>query len=143
MIAYYIDDSFFGNSEFSKNMLYKLEVLLKESQAKKLLISSSRDCNKEIASFSNRLKEYEIEILQSTQSLEIDSVSMILSNGMLRFNKEEIRCFAGTVVEIDTENFEYHRIYLDLFPNEETDLISLLEEEIDAYLSNGQEKLKS
>lgn len=134
MKIYYIDDSFFTHSEFARQMAYKLEVLLKENRIDYLLISVSKNTEKEIKRFEERLKEYKIEFKLSTQTVEIGESSFLLTNNMLRLPNEEIRGFAGTLCVIDTNTLEWKRIYLDLFPDEETDIITLLTEAIEENL---------
>ena len=58
MKIYYIDDSFFTHSEFARQMAYKLEVLLRENEINYLLISVSKNTEKEIKRFEERLKEF-------------------------------------------------------------------------------------
>ena len=134
MKIYYIDDSFFAHSEFARQMAYKLEVLLRENEINYLLISVSKNTEKEIKRFEERLKEFKIEFKVSTQTVEIDGNSFLLTNNTLRMPNEEIRGFAGTLCAIDTTTLEWNRIYLDLFPDEETDIITLLTEAIEENL---------
>lgn len=137
MKIYYIDDSFFAHSEFARQMAYKLEVLLKENEISYLLISASKNIEKEVKRFEERLKEYKIKFKLSTQTVEIDGNSFLLTNNMLRLADEEIRGFAGTLCVIDTNTLQWKRIYLDLFPDEETDIITLLTEAIEENLGLG------
>ena len=134
MKIYYIDDSFFTHSEFARQMAYKLEVLLRENEINYLLISVSKNTEKEIKRFEERLKEFKIEFKLSTQTVEIDGNSFLLTNNTLRMPNEEIRGFAGTLCVIDTTTLKWKRIYLDLFPDEETDIITLLTEAIEENL---------
>ena len=53
---------------------------------------------------------------------------------MRKVPNEEIRGFAGTLCVIDTTTLKWKRIYLDLFPDEETDIITLLTEAIEENL---------
>lgn len=134
MKIYYIDDSFFTHSEFARQMAYKLEVLLRENEINYLLISVSKNTEKEIKRFEERLKKFKIEFKLSTQTVEIDGNSFLLTNNTLRMPNEEIRGFAGTLCVIDTTALKWKRIYLDLFPDEETDIITLLTEAIEESL---------
>ena len=134
MKIYYIDDSFFTHSEFSRQMAYKLEVLLRENEINYLLISVSKNTEKEIKRFEERLRKFKIEFKLSTQTVEIDGNSFLLTNNTLRMPNEEIRGFAGTLCVIDTMTLKWKRIYLDLFPDEETDIITLLTEAIEESL---------
>ena len=86
-----------------------------------------------------RQMAYKLEVLLrenelSTQTVEIDGNSFLLTNNTLRMPNEEIRGFAGTLCVIDTTTLKWKRIYLDLFPDEETDIITLLTEAIEESL---------
>ena len=61
-------------------------------------------------------------------------IRFLLTNNTLRMPNEEIRGFAGTLCVIDTTTLKWKRIYLDLFPDEETDIITLLTEAIEESL---------
>ena len=82
-----------------------------------LLISVSKNTEKEIKRFEERLKKFKIEFKLSTQTVEIDGNSFLLTNNTLRMPNEEIRGFAGTLCVIDTTTLKWKRIYLDLFPD--------------------------
>ena len=134
MLIYYIDDSFFTRSEFAFQMSYKLEVLLRENIVDYVLISVSKNTLREIERFEERLKEYKIKFILSTQNIDIDGKTFLLSNSTLRLPNEEIRCYSGTVCVIDTDTMKWKRLYLDLFPEEETDIITLITEAIEENL---------
>lgn len=144
MLIYYIDDSFFSNTDFSRSMRYKLEVLIRENNVSHVLISTSKDKEKQIDRFKERIKDFDVEFVLSTQAIDLNGNRLVLTNSMLRLPSEDVRCFSGTVCVIDGETLKWERIYLDLFPEEETDIVSLLTEALEEQLGLSEtEKLIS
>lgn len=144
MFVIYIDDSFFGTSDFSRNMRYKLRVLLQESPIDHVWISNAKTKSETIAGF---FKEFEdISYKESTVRFKQDEKEWILTNTSLQCEDVCIRPFSGTYCLVDTKTLQYERIYLDLFPQEETDLATIFSEAIQEALekiSGMKEKMKS
>lgn len=144
MFIVYIDDSFFGNSDFSRDMRYKLRVLLKEMPISEVWISNSHTKSDVINRFFEEFEE--VHYKESTNRFVVDDKEWILSNAMLQCKEVTIRPFSGTYCLVDTQTLHYERIYLDLFPQEETDLVSIFMETIQEVMdrmSGNDEKMKS
>lgn len=144
MFVIYIDDSFFGTSDFSRDMRYKLRVLLNETPLNHVWISNVRTKSETIERF---FKEFDdISYTESTIRFMQDQKEWILTNTSLQCEDVCIRLFSGTYCLVDTETLQYERIYLDLFPQEETDLATIFTEAIQDALrkiSGSKEKMKS
>lgn len=144
MFVIYIDDSFFGTSDFSRDMRYKLRVLLNESPLDHVWISNARTNSETIERF---FKEFEdISYTESTVRFVQDQKEWGLTNTSLQCEDVCIRPFSGTYCLVDTKTLQYERIYLDLFPQEETDLATIFSEAIQDALrkiSGSKEKMKS
>lgn len=144
MFVIYIDDSFFGTSDFSRDMRYKLRVLLNESSLDHVWISNARTNSETIERF---FKEFEdISYTESTVRFVQDQKEWVLTNTSLQCEDVCIRPFSGTYCLVDTKTLQYERIYLDLFPQEETDLATIFTEAIQDALrkiSGSKEKMKS
>lgn len=144
MFILYIDDSFFGHSEFSRDMRYKLRVLLQESFIREVWISNARTQSDVIARFFQEWED--VHYQESTKRIQVEEKEWILSNTSLQCGEVCIRPFSGTYCLVDTETSHYERIYLDLFPQEETDLVSIFMETIQntiERLTGTDEKMKS
>lgn len=139
MIAIYIDDSFFGKSDYARDMRYKLRVTLKEMPVDMVLVSSN--LSKE-DSMKHLFEEVHVDSKISTDRFELDGHTFVLTNDFLQIDEDIHRPFAGTYLVVDTKTKETNRIYLDLFPKEETDLVSILMDAIKGTNSNSN-NLKS
>lgn len=138
MFLLYIDDSFFGRSDFARDMRYKLRVILKEMPWKEVLVSNAKTPQKEINRFFKEFPKVHYHV--STERFVLEQREWILSNTMLQVDTVKIRPFTGTYCLIDTDTLEYERIYLDFFPQEETDIITLLLEVFQGPTSEYKDK---
>lgn len=144
MSIYYIDDSFFEKTDYARQMLYKLEVLASEQDVSKLLISTKSKDIEGYARYQEYFESLGIEVYFSTQVLFLKKEKLEITEYALQWNDQRIKTYAGTVVVLDEETCHWKRIYLDFFPSQETDLISLLQEVLEESIGmEGNEKLKS
>ena len=125
-------------------MRYKLRVLLNETPLNHVWISNVRTKSETIERF---FKEFDdISYTESTIRYMQVQKEWILTNTSLQWEDVCIRPFSGTYCLVDTETLQYERIYLDLFPQEETDLATIFTEAIQDALrkiSGSKEKMKS
>lgn len=143
MTVYYIDDSFFGKSDYARDMLYKLKVVLEEENVRVLLISTHGKFAAEIERLRKDLAP--IEIIESPNTIQNNSNTLYLTPCGLKLKDQEVRCYSGTYCIVNLEDLSYKRIYLNLFPQEETSLVSLIEEQIRTIIESkrSSDKLKS
>lgn len=144
MFVLYIDDSFFGASDFSRDMRYKLRVLLKETPIENVWISNAKTDSHIIENFFREFPD--IHYKESTLRISQDKKDWVLSNTSLKVEDITIRPYSGTYCLVDTKSGQYERIYLDFFPQEETDLVSIFMDSIQEamdHLSPKKEKMKS
>ena len=132
MIILYCDDSFFLNTEYSKKMNHKLEVILKEGNINCVCISICQDVNQAIDIFSKKF-EY-ILFVKSYTRIKFEENTINVTATSLEWNDKKIHPFAHTICYVDTITFEYNRYYLDLFPNQETDIASIMNDAYEDFL---------
>ena len=140
----YIDDSFFTTGEFAQSMRYKLRVLVQEMTLDTIWISASKTSEEKIRRFFQERQDLHLKL--STARISSESREWILSNSSLSSGDVCIRPYAGTYCLVNTETGEYERLYLDLFPQEETDLQTLMVQAMQAVIErwkNPSKKMKS
>ena len=137
MYFLYMDDSFFGSSDFSRDMRYKLQVTLKEMPIDHVLVSNAKTKQSVIEHFFEEFGDIDVKI--STTRWNQDGREWVLSNQMLSQEDLQIRPYAGTYCIVDSDTLIYERIYLDLFPQEETDMVSILTEAIQKAMGSLEE----
>ena len=116
MKVYYIDDSFFQDSAFSKEMQERLLNRMHHLLQGIILISSTHTYEKEIQYFKNEISP-NIVVLQSPAVFDIDGIRGNLRSSFLALeNFESMQTFSGSCVVYDTEVHTCERIYFDLFP---------------------------
>ncbi|MBP3871998.1 MAG: hypothetical protein J6E46_13600 [Faecalicoccus sp.] len=142
MIFLYIDDTYFLPGEFSRQMLYKLSVVLSENTIPLVMISTSGHNQRAIERFTKDFEE--IRFILGDTRFESEGNEYILDRESLSVNGRVLHPYEGTYYRIDSSTLEIERIYLYFFPNEETDMISLFTQEISDVIDEmtGQSKKK-
>ncbi|WP_416325041.1 hypothetical protein [[Eubacterium] hominis] len=116
MVVYYIDDSFFQDSAFAKEMYERFLLRVERFEKGIILISSSHNYSKEIQQFKRNLSDG-FAVLESPAVFDIDGIRGNLRGTYLAL--EDFDCmqtFSGSCIEYDTKKHQCERIYFDLFP---------------------------
>lgn len=126
MKLYYIDDSFFQNSHFSRQMLYRFECYMKRCGRGAVLISSSKKDNVDLEHFC--INHTDCSILMSPALFDIEGVRGQLHASFLAVEDfPSMQAYSGSFVLYDTETKQCERIYLELFVDYDGDLSLALE----------------
>lgn len=116
MKVYYIDDSFFQNCSFAKEMLERFMNKIEHLKQGIILISSTHVYDKEIQQLKKEISS-DIVVLQSPAMFDIDGIRGNLRSSFLALEDfESMQAFSGSCIEYDTEAHTCVRIYFDLFP---------------------------
>lgn len=137
MKIYYIDDSFFAKTDVAHTMRYKLKVVLEEQQVDCLLISSTGQYQREIEHFQEEFSDIVMYTNGSYQwksslSIHVDPCKATI-DGLTMQSLSQSYCI------FDSEVHEFRRIYLNFFRQEETSIVSLIQEQIENILSSKDE----
>lgn len=116
MKVYYIDDSFFHRSEFSKEMLERFLARIDHLEKGIILISSTHIYTKEIQRMKEKLSSG-IAVIESPAVFDIEGIRGNLRASFLALeNFDQMHTFSGSLIEYDTSMHTCERVYLDLFP---------------------------
>ena len=116
MKVYYIDDSFFQNSPFSKEMLERFLNKIEHLNQGIILISSTHTYEKEIKHFKDEISS-DLVVLQSPAVFDIHGIRGNLRSSFLALEDfDSVQTFSGSCIEYDVEAHTCERIYFDLFP---------------------------
>ncbi len=116
MKFYYIDDSMFYDTPFSKEVFYRF-LNLCEHRANAVLVSKSHHSLPLFDQFVRDVKLQNIQIIKSPAIFDISGVRGNLSDTSLYiegFSKME--SYSGSCIEYDITTNTCKRIYFDLFP---------------------------
>lgn len=137
MKIYYIDDSFFAKTDVAHAMRYKLKVILEEQQVDCLLISSTGQYQREIEHFQDEFSDIMIYTNGSYQWKS--SLSIFVDPCKATIDGLTMQALSQSYCIFDSETHECHRIYLNFFQQEETSIVSLIQEQIENILSSKDE----
>jgi hypothetical protein len=128
MIFLYINDTFFLPGELSRQMLYKLSVVLEENAIPLVMISTNGQHSRAIERFAGHYTD--IHFLLNDTRFESEGNEYVLTSDSLSINDKKLVPYEGSYLRIDSSTLQTERIYLYFFPNEETDMIALFTQEI-------------
>lgn len=127
MKLYYLDDSFFQQSKFSHQVLFRFERYMMKHGPCTLLISSGNAENSDLKGFREVMSE--MDILVSPALFDIEGVRGNLHTTFLSVEGfPSMQTYSGSFVEYDTETMKCSRIYLELFIDHEDDMDQIVEE---------------
>lgn len=132
MIVLYCDDSFFLDSDYSKKMNHKLEVIIKEEMIQCVCISMCKDVNAKIDELASKMNL--TTFIKSKNRIKFEDQELVLDDQYLKLNDEIIKPFSGTICLVDTLTNKWNRIYLDLFPDQETDMMAILNDAFEDFI---------
>ena len=132
MIVLYCDDSFFYESEYSQKMNHKLEVILKESLIQCVCISITKKVDEQIDAFAAKFPS--TTFIKSHNFIQFEENKFELTDHSLNLNEEQLHPFSGTICLVDTISCQWQRYYLDLFPDQETDVAQIINDFIEDFM---------
>lgn len=132
MMLLYCDDSFFLDTDYSKKMKHKLEVIIKEEAIQCVCISVGKDVHDCIDDFAS--KHSYTTFVKSKNRIKFEEQEIVLNHTSLRIQDEIIQPFSGTICFVDTKTSKWNRIYLDLFPDQETDIMAIMNDAFEDFI---------
>lgn len=142
MKCYYIDDSMFYDTDFSKEVLHRF-LNLCEHSANVIFISSSHYSLPLFDQFINDVKLHNIQIIKSPAIFDISGVRGNLSDiGLYIEGFPKMESYSGSCIEYDIKSNTCKRIYLDLFPQYHQDDMDMLLKNLKRMLEEEIKSLK-
>lgn len=134
MIIYYIDDSFFQQSAFSKTMYIRLQEHLKKDPPSLILISVLGKESEQLSKFIEKMST-QFTILTSPCKVRLDdAVCDLYADRLILEESAVCHCASGSFYRINTENKLAQRYYLDFFMHHENDAMMDLADQIEDIL---------
>lgn len=128
----YCDDSFFLDTSFSKKMKHKLEVIIREEDIRVVCISIQNDVHQSIDEMAKIFAQ--TTFIKSCIRIKFEEHEFVLNQNSISFLDRQIVPLSGSICLIDTLTLEWNRIYLELFPDQETDTKMIIENGFEDFL---------
>ena len=133
MLLYYIDDSFFRPTAFARLMRARLESWMERDRPQLGVVSVSVRCDSALREFAQR---WQIPVLASSGVFDYGGVRGILRcDSLLLEPLPLMRCYSGSFIRAEVRRGRAERVYLDFFPDEQTEAFLRLSEQLEKMLS--------
>ena len=133
MLLYYIDDSFFRPTAFARLMRARLESWMERDRPQLVVVSVSVRCDSALREFAQR---WQIPVLTSSGVFDYGGVRGILRCDSLLLEPFPLmRCYSGSFIRAEVRRGRAERVYLDFFPDEQTEAFLRLSEQLEKMLS--------